>query len=113
MGATALSARRLRPADVARLGVRVAGPFASRVSNVVVTNVPGRRVRCTRGRPAARHVPGGARSAGGQALTIGVTSYDGGMHYGLTADRDALPDVDVLAGALVDALAELVAAAAR
>jgi hypothetical protein len=48
--------------------------------------------------------------AGGQAVSIGITSYDGGMHYGLTADRNALPDVDVLAGALIDALAELVAA---
>jgi hypothetical protein len=48
--------------------------------------------------------------AGGQAVSIGITSYDGGVHYGLNADRDAMPDVDVLAGALTDALAELVAA---
>ena len=47
---------------------------------------------------------------GGQAVAIGVTSYDGGMHYGLTADRDALPDVDVLASAMSEALAELLAA---
>jgi len=45
--------------------------------------------------------------AGGQAVSVGITSYDGGLHYGLNADRDALPDVDVLAEALVDALAEL------
>ena len=24
------------------------------------------------------------------ALAIGVTSYDGGVHYGITADRDAI-----------------------
>jgi diacylglycerol O-acyltransferase / wax synthase len=46
--------------------------------------------------------------AGGQAVAIGVTSYDGGVHYGLTADRDAMPDVDVLAAAMGDSLAELV-----
>jgi hypothetical protein len=46
---------------------------------------------------------------GGQAVAVGVTSYQGGLHYGLTADRDALPDVDVLAAALGEALAELVA----
>jgi hypothetical protein len=34
------------------------------------------------------------------------------MHYGLNADRDAMPDVDVLAAAMTDALAELVNAAA-
>jgi diacylglycerol O-acyltransferase / wax synthase len=45
--------------------------------------------------------------AGGQAVAIGVTSYDGGVHYGLTADRDAMPDVDVLAAAMGDSLAEL------
>jgi hypothetical protein len=49
--------------------------------------------------------------AGGQAVAIGVTSYDGGVHYGLTADRDAMPDVDVLAAAMGDSLSELVALA--
>ncbi len=44
----------------------------------------------------------------GHALAIGVTSYDGGVHYGLTADRDALPDVDVIGQCLGEALAELV-----
>jgi len=29
------------------------------------------------------------------------------MHYGLTADRDAMPDVAVLADALCESLAEL------
>jgi hypothetical protein len=48
--------------------------------------------------------------AGGQAVSVGITSYDGAMHYGLNADRDAVPDVDVLAASLVDALAELRAA---
>ena len=44
----------------------------------------------------------------GQAVSIGVTSYDGGVYYGLNADRDALPDVDVLAQCLEESLAELV-----
>jgi hypothetical protein len=47
--------------------------------------------------------------AGGQAVAIGITSYDSGVHYGLTADRDALPDVDVLAGFVAESLSELVA----
>jgi hypothetical protein len=42
-----------------------------------------------------------------QALSIGVTSYNGGVFYGLNADRDAMPDVDVLAQSIVDSLAEL------
>ena len=34
----------------------------------------------------------------GHALAIGVTSYDGQVFYGLDADRDAVPDIDVLSG---------------
>jgi hypothetical protein len=45
--------------------------------------------------------------AKGQAVSIGLTSYDGGAYYGVNADRDAMPDVDVLAWCLTDALAEL------
>ena len=44
----------------------------------------------------------------GQAVSIGLTSYDGGVYYGLNADRDAMPDIDVLAGCIEESLAELV-----
>jgi hypothetical protein len=46
--------------------------------------------------------------AKGQALSIGLTSYNGGVFYGLNADRDAMPDIDVLAGLIEESLAELV-----
>ena len=99
----------LAPPIVHSLGARLASQFSSRLYNVLVTNVPG---------PPRPLYALGARMldmfpvvplAGGQAVAIGITSYDGGVHYGLTADRDALPDVDVLAAAMSDALAELVA----
>jgi diacylglycerol O-acyltransferase len=101
----------LAPPTLHSLGVRLASQFSSQLYNVLVTNVPG---------PSRPLYAMGARMldmypvvplAGGQAVSIGITSYDGGMHYGLNADRDAMPDVDVLAAALTDALAELVAAA--
>ena len=44
----------------------------------------------------------------GQALAIGVTSYDGGVYYGVTADRDALPDIEVFGQCLTESLDELV-----
>jgi diacylglycerol O-acyltransferase len=44
----------------------------------------------------------------GHALAIGVTSYDGAVFYGVTADRDLLPDADLLASCLREALDELV-----
>jgi hypothetical protein len=46
--------------------------------------------------------------AKGQAVSIGLTSYNGGVYYGLNADRDAMPDVDVLAQLIEESLAELV-----
>ena len=36
----------------------------------------------------------------GMALTIGLTSYNGGVFFGLNADRDAMDDVDVLTACL-------------
>ena len=43
----------------------------------------------------------------GHAVAIGVTSYDGHVYFGLTGDRDAVPDLDVLAQCLVESLEEL------
>jgi diacylglycerol O-acyltransferase len=43
----------------------------------------------------------------GHLLAIGVTSYDGEVYFGLTADRDAISDLEVLAQCLLDALEEL------
>jgi diacylglycerol O-acyltransferase / wax synthase len=99
----------LAPPIVHSLGARLASQFSSNFYNVLVTNVPG---------PPRPLYAMGARMldmfpvvplAGGQAVAIGITSYDGGVHYGLTADRDALPDVDILAASVADSLAELLA----
>lgn len=96
------------PPTLHSLGARVASAASRRLFNLVVTNVPG---------PQHPLYAGGARMlasypviplARGQALSIGLTSYDGGVYYGLNADRDAMPDVGVLAGCIVEALAELV-----
>jgi diacylglycerol O-acyltransferase len=43
----------------------------------------------------------------GHALAIGVTSYDGGVFYGITADRDLIPDVDILGQGVLESLEEL------
>jgi diacylglycerol O-acyltransferase len=97
------------PPIVHSLGARLASQYSSNFYNVLVTNVPG---------PPRPLYAMGARMldmypvvplGGGQAVAIGITSYTKGVHYGFTADRDALPDVDVLAGFVADSLAELVA----
>ena len=43
----------------------------------------------------------------GQTLAIGVTSYNGWVFYGITADRDLVPDADVLGQCVTEALDEL------
>ena len=40
-------------------------------------------------------------------MTIGLTSYNGGVFYGMNCDRDAMPDIDVLAGCIEESLGEL------
>ncbi|MFD1235180.1 wax ester/triacylglycerol synthase family O-acyltransferase [Pseudonocardia benzenivorans] len=91
------------------LGARLTSKLSSRLFNVLVTHVPG---------PPRPLYAMGARLedlypvvplAQGQAVGIGVTSYHGSVCYGLTADRDAMPDVDVLAEAMNTSLAELLA----
>ena len=96
------------PPTIHSLGARVASSITRRLFNLVVTNVPG---------PQFPLYAAGARMltmypvvplAKGQALAIGATSYDGGVYFGLNADRDAMPDVDVLAALLEESLTELV-----
>ncbi|TAK69066.1 MAG: wax ester/triacylglycerol synthase family O-acyltransferase [Actinomycetota bacterium] len=97
------------PPTLHLLGSRAASELSRRVYNVLVTNVPG---------PQFPLYAAGARMlaaypvaplAKGQALAVGVTSYDGGVFFGLNADREAMPDLDLIAVMLTDALAELVA----
>lgn len=95
------------PPTLHSLGTRVANGLSTRMFNLVVTNVPG---------PQVPLYADGARMlaafpvtplAKGQALAVSLTSYDGGVFYGLNADRDVLPDLDVLVQCLYDAIAEL------
>jgi diacylglycerol O-acyltransferase / wax synthase len=98
------------PPTLHAMGARMASGLTRRQFNLVVTNVPG---------PQVPVYAAGARMletfpieplAVGQAVTIGLTSYAGGVYYGLNADRDAMPDVDVLANLIEESLAELVTA---
>jgi diacylglycerol O-acyltransferase len=96
------------PTTFHALGARVAAALPPRSFDLVVTNVPGPQfplyaagARMLESYPAQPLLPG-------HALAIGVTSYDGGVYYGITADRDAIPDVDVVGQCLNEALTELV-----
>lgn len=99
------------PATLHALGARLGLKLSHRVFNLVVTNVPG---------PQHELFIGGARMTASypslpltthQALTIALTSYHGRVFVGLTVDRDAIADIDVLRNCLSEALVELCVAA--
>ena len=81
---------------------------SQRFFNLVVTNVPGPQVPLYLLGRRLRALYPVVPITGRQALGIAVMSYDGRLGFGLLADYDALPDVDVLATELraaIDALA--------
>lgn len=95
------------PPTLHALGARVGADITQRVYNLVVTNVPG---------PQTPLYVGGAEMVAaypvvaltrGHGLSIGLTSYNGGVFFGINADRDGVPDVDDLAECLREALDEL------
>jgi WS/DGAT/MGAT family acyltransferase len=82
-----------------------------RAFNLVVSNVPGPQQPfwlngC---RLLAIH-PAVPLNPATQGLTVGIVSYDGTVCFGLLADRDLDPPLEVAAAGLRDALAELTAA---
>ena len=95
------------PTTLHALGVRVSAEVMRKQHDLLVTNVPGPQVPLyAAGARLAASYPALPLSAG-HLLTIGVTSYNGEVYVGLTADRDAVRDLDVLAQCLADALEEL------
>jgi len=95
------------PPTLHALGARVGSTMTSRVYNLVITNVPG---------PQHPLYAAGSRMIAAypcvpltrnQALSIGLISYDGGVYLGLYADRDALPDLDLLVACLHESMDEL------
>jgi len=95
------------PPTLHALGARLGADITQRVYNLVVTNVPG---------PQNPLYVGGAEMIAaypvvaltkGHGFSLGLTSYNGGVFFGLNADRDGVPDVDDLASSLFESLDEL------
>jgi diacylglycerol O-acyltransferase / wax synthase len=100
------------PSTLHALGVRVSIEVMRKQHDILITNVPG---------PQLPLYAAGARMvasypllplSAAHLLTIGLTSYDGDVFVGLTGDRYAIRDLDVLAQCLEDAVQELLDATA-
>jgi WS/DGAT/MGAT family acyltransferase len=96
------------PPTLHSLGARAASSFSRRFFNLVVTNVPGPQLPLYADGAQLLAAYPIVPLAKGQAVSVGLTSYNGGVYYGLNADRDAMSDVDVLADCIERALTELV-----
>jgi diacylglycerol O-acyltransferase / wax synthase len=101
------------PASVHALGARMASTLTRRAYDVTITNVPGPQhplyvagSQMLSSYPCVPLVPG-------QALSIGLSSYNGGLYIGLTADRDALGDLEVIATSIRDSIVGLRASIAQ
>jgi diacylglycerol O-acyltransferase len=90
------------------LGARLGMAMSRRLFNLIITNVPGPQQPLYVGDALMLSTYPVMPLASWQAVSIGLTSYDGGVYFGLNGDRTAMPDLDVLGQCLVDALAELV-----
>ena len=108
LGADAIiSAAGFGPPTLHALGARLASRLSSRVYNLAITNVPG---------PQEPLFLSGSRLLAtypvmpltkNQAISIGVTSYDGRVFVAVNADCDSVPDLADLVGGLDEALEEL------
>ena len=95
------------PATLHALGARLAAGISSRVYNVAIVNVPGPQRPLFAGRARLLASYPVMPLASGQALALGVTSYDGTVYLGANADREAIPDLDDLVSGLAGAVREL------
>ncbi|MGY5882767.1 WS/DGAT/MGAT family O-acyltransferase [Modestobacter lacusdianchii] len=112
VGADTLSALSgFAPPTLHALGARAASGLSRRLFNLVVTNVPGPQVPLYAGGARMVEVFPVVPLVRGQGLSIGLTSYDGTVYFGLNADRDSVSDVDALADLIEQEVAYLVESA--
>lgn len=83
--------------------------FSTRLFNLLVTNIPGPQVPLFILGHQLQDLFPLAFLPQGHALAIAIMSYNGRVEYGLLADFDALPDIDVIAAGVEESLAELLA----
>lgn len=89
------------------VGARVADSDTGRAHNVVITNVPGPQEPVYMAGRKLKEVYPAIPLSGHRAVSIGVTSYNGRVFFGIVGDREAIPDIDVLGQCILDAVNEL------
>ena len=89
------------------VGARVADDQRRRPFHLTITNVPGPQDPMFMAGQRLSEVYAAIPLSGSRPLSIGVTSYSGHVYFGIVADREAVPDVDILAQCVRGAVDEL------
>lgn len=89
------------------VGARVAASTNLKY-HVLITNVPGPQEPVYMAGEAVAEVYPCLPLSDNRVLSIGVTSYRGRVFFGIVTDRELVPDAEVLAQCVEEALAELV-----
>lgn len=95
------------PASLHALSVRTASAYPPRAFNLMVTNAPGPQVPMYVGGARMLEMYPVSPLLRNQALSIGLTSYDGTVYYGFNGDRDAMPDIAVVPAMLYESMEEM------
>ncbi|MFO6451329.1 MULTISPECIES: wax ester/triacylglycerol synthase family O-acyltransferase [unclassified Aeromicrobium] len=89
------------------VGARVAADEANRPYHLVITNVPGPQDPVYMAGQQLKEIFPAIPLTGHRAISVGVTSYDGRVFFGIVTDRESVPDADVLGQCILEALEEL------
>ncbi len=81
--------------------------FATRLFNVTITNVPGPQIPLYYFGSKVQEIWPLVPIAASHAIGLAVFSYDGRLFFCINADRDTVPDLDVLNVGIAESLAEL------
>jgi diacylglycerol O-acyltransferase / wax synthase len=81
--------------------------FAPRLFNITITNVPGPPATLYALGAQLRRVVPLVPIFAGHAIGVAAVSYDGEVTFGLNADRDCVPDLDVLERGIAESIEEL------
>src|SRR5208283_1403728 len=85
--------------------------YATRLFNVTITNVPGPQQTLYAFGAPLREIHPLVPLAAERAVGVAALSYDGNVFFGVVADRDTVPDLEVMLNALGASVQELLSAA--
>ena len=83
--------------------------YATRLFNLTITNVPGPQIPLYAFGAQLREVHPVVPLAAEHSVGIAIFSYNGLVTFGVIADSESMPDIDVLAHGIEQGIDELVA----